>query len=113
MRFSIGKFCLSRDILGHPISVKYNSEYTYNTKIGAFLSIVIQVIVLVQLGQRTIELIGMDDPAVSNQSRPLYREEVEAFGEMVHSEYRFNFGVYFKNIDGEFLEIPEGVGRII
>ena len=30
---------LSRDILGHPISVNYQGEDTHRTKIGAFISI--------------------------------------------------------------------------
>ena len=42
----------------------------------------------------------MSDPTVSVQSRPLYKEEVEDLGEMVHEDYRFNFGVYFKKYDG-------------
>lgn len=40
---------LSRDMLGHNISINYKGESTYNTKFGAFLSIGIQVLVLIQL----------------------------------------------------------------
>ena len=32
-------FLLSRDMLGHPISINYKGEGTHNTKLGAFVSI--------------------------------------------------------------------------
>ena len=76
MRISIGKLCMSRDMLGHPISVKYKGEDNYKTKVGAFVSIAIQVIVLVYLVQKTIELVTMSDPTIKNLSRALLYEEV-------------------------------------
>ena len=40
---------MSRDRLGHPITVNYKGEDTHKTKIGAFFSIGIQVMVTIFL----------------------------------------------------------------
>ena len=50
-------FFLSRDLLGHQISVNYKGEGTFNTKLGAFLSLGILVLVLIQLVQISIDMI--------------------------------------------------------
>ena len=60
-----------------------------------------------------MSLIVMDDPSVSNQSRPIYKEETAHFGVMNLNEYNFNFGVYLTNHNDTHIHIPAGVGRII
>ena len=89
------KFFLARDMLGHPITINYKGEDTYKTKIGAFLSIGVQVMVLIFLTMKMIALIDMSDPYISIQDRPIYKEEVIDFKDINLDEHRFNFGVYF------------------
>lgn len=91
-------FLLARDILGHPLSVNYKGQNKFNTKLGAFLSIGIRTLVLVQLVQLAIEMFYMTDPDVFSFSRPLYGSEVDDFGEVNLHENRFNFGIYFETV---------------
>ena len=74
------KFILARDVLGHPITINYKGEDTYKTKVGAFLSIGVQVMVLIFLAMKVIALIDMSDPNILIQDRPIYKEEVNDFG---------------------------------
>lgn len=96
------------------MTINYKGEQTYNTKLGAFFSIGIQVLVLVQLAQLTIDMINMNDPAILSYERPLYEEEVNSFDYLNMDEYRYNFGVYFTSRhDPEAIAIPESVGRVV
>ena len=52
--------------------------------------------VLIFLVQKSVELITMSDPTIHIQSRQLYKEEVEDFGDMLLDEYRFNLGVFLQ-----------------
>ena len=57
-------FLLSRDLLGHSISVNYRGETTFNTKLGAFFSVCIQILVFVQLAEKVVDLVLMNDPTI-------------------------------------------------
>ena len=46
---SFSKFLLSRDTLGHAYSLKYGGNDSYNTYVGAILSLGISVLVLIFL----------------------------------------------------------------
>ena len=71
---------LSRDMLGHPLTINYKGDGNFNTKLGAFLSISIQVMVLYILVSLTIDMIEMNDPSILSYKRPLYEEEAEELG---------------------------------
>ena len=108
------KFFLSRDMLGHPITINYMGEDTYKTKMGASLSIVVQVMVLIFLTMKIIALIEMSDPQTSIQERPIYESELDEYGAINLNEQRFNLGVYFQDpIDSQYIQIPPEVGRIV
>ena len=47
----------------------------YATKLGALLSVCIQVLVVVTLVKKSIELIDMTDPSITLYSRPMYETE--------------------------------------
>ena len=108
-------FLLSRDMLGHQISINYKGNPTYNTKFGAFLSIGIQVLVLFQLIQLSIDMVSMNDPTIISYNRPLYKEEIADFDLIELDEYRWTFGVYFTNSDNPNIpiELPAEIGRIV
>ena len=108
-------FLLSRDMLGHDLSITYKGETTFNTKLGAFLSIAVQVLVLIQLIQLTIDMLQMNDPTILSYNRPLYEEEVSELGQINLNEFRLNFGVFLSSANDFFepVEIPVGVGRIV
>ena len=103
---------LSRDMLGHPLTINYKGDTNFNTKLGAFLSIGIQVMVLYILIDLTIDMIQMNDPSILSYKRPLYEEEVDEFGEINLEEYRFNFGVYFTSGPNP-IDVPAEIGRVV
>ena len=65
-------YLLSLDILGHGFSVNYRGNSTYNTYVGSILSICIFILVMVQLVDRTLDLVDMRDPSVSSMTRPMF-----------------------------------------
>ena len=60
----VARFLLSRDMLGHNMTIKYKGEGSYNTKLGGFLSLAIQSLVIIYLSMRSTELFTMSDPTV-------------------------------------------------
>ena len=44
---SFVKFLVNRDVFGQPITVLYKGQETYRTKMGAFCTILVSVLVLV------------------------------------------------------------------
>ena len=69
--------------------------------------------VVVYLVMRSISLIQMLDPSKTNNTRPIYEEEVAKFGQLKLDEYDFNYGVVFRNKRDQPIRIPEDVGRVI
>ena len=55
----------------------------------------IQILVLAQLIQKTLDLVQMNEPSIQSYTRPLYEAEVNEQGDVNLYEERFNFGVYF------------------
>ena len=87
------RFLLARDQLGHKMSINYKGEGSFNTKLGGFLSLAIQTLVITYLVMSTTDLITMSDPTIQSYSRPLYKDEVDEFGKINMHDYRFNFGI--------------------
>ena len=107
-----GTFLLSKDLLGHGLTLNYRGNSTYNTYVGSILSICIYVLVMVQLIDKTTDLVDMRDPNVSSLTRPMLEAENTDFGDIMLEEFRFNLGVYFHGKDRKPLEIPTDIGRI-
>ena len=107
---------MARDQLGHPISVNYEGNKAFQTKLGAFLTMAIQGLVLAFLAMTTIDLVNMNDPSIISYARPIYPTEIveELDGELKLADYSFNFGVYVskRNEDTE-IEIPESIGKFM
>ena len=91
------KFLLSRDLLGRANSINFKGEDSYNTKVGAVISVGIFIIVLIQLIGKTVDLTDMRDPSILQYSRLIYESEASDFGEINLNEYQFNVGFYFVN----------------
>ena len=85
------EFFLGRDILGHSISINYRGNTSYNTYLGALLTIGVQMLVLVQLVQKSIDLYSMEDPNVTIMSRPIYEEESSQVYNF--KDHKFDVGV--------------------
>ena len=57
-------FLLGQDTLGHAFSFSYKGNKTYETPLGAFISITIKILVLINCVQHLISLIEMKDPKI-------------------------------------------------
>ena len=68
---------------------------------------------MVQLIDKTTELVDMRDPSVSSLKRPMLEQESTDFGDIVFEDFRFNLGVYFEGKNGKPLDIPVNIGRIL
>ena len=51
------RFLLGLDKLGHSLTIKYKGKGMHQTKLGSFITIVIQILVIVMLVNRTTELV--------------------------------------------------------
>ena len=67
---------------------------------------------MVQLIDKTTDLVDMRDPSVSSLKRPMLEQESTDFGDIVLEDFRFNLGVYFEGKNGKPLDIPVNIGRI-
>ena len=109
------KFLLSRDLLGRANSINFKGEDSYNTKVGAVLSIGILIIVLIQLIKNSVNLTDMRDPSILQYSRLIYESEASDLDEINLNEYQFNVGFYFvdPNNSTHIVQLPESIGRFV
>ena len=93
--------------------VNYLGSDSHKTRLGGFLSIGTQILVLIYLAQQTTELFMMNDPEILSYARRLYHDEVTDMGIIkVSDDYKFDFGLYFtKGQSNDVLEVPESIGR--
>ena len=111
---SLSSFLMSRDVLGHPLSVNYKGSDTFPTKLGAFISMAVHFLVLAQLGLKLLELVNMSDPSILAYDRPIYDDELDDIGSIYLEEYSMHVGLYISKFgeDGGS-EIPESVGKFM
>ena len=62
---SFGKFVTSLDAFGEPVSLNYNGETRFKTKVGAIVSILIKSFLLVYTAQQFLDLVNYQDPKIS------------------------------------------------
>ena len=93
-------FITGRDQFSSPISVNYNGNDTYGTKLGGILTLGVQVVSFAFLVQTLIDLVQMNDPTINAYDRPIYAEEDTEWGSINLNDYRFNLGVVPFNDDG-------------
>ena len=86
---------LKLDHLGHKFSLNYKGEETYQTKLGALLTIASTVLVGILFVLKATEVIEMKDPTVQVYSRSIYKKEVDSLSEINLGDNHFNFGVQF------------------
>ena len=106
-------FFLSRDQLGYNPTLKYKGSDTHHSKVGAFISIGIQVMTATYLILRIISLVAMTDPTITVYQRPVYLSESEGFQDISLNDYHMNIGVAISGKDGGPLTIPPSVGRMM
>ena len=82
--------------------------------LGSFVSILIYTLVIVQLIQKSIDLVDMNDPSILSYERPIYIDEDKNLGDngsINLPDHMLHMGVLLKNHKGSVIEIPESIGH--
>lgn len=106
------EFILARDAMGHTIGINYKGNGAHTTYVGAMVTMVILIFVLVQLMQSLDDLINMESPNILSFMRPIYDYEQEDMGAINLAEHNFFVGVYFSDMHSA-VEVPEEFGRMV
>ena len=77
MGYSLWSLLRQMDDFGHPMNLTFKGEVTYQTLIGGFLSIVVQVLTLVKIIQAGIEIYSVQEPKITSFKRFLSLSERE------------------------------------
>ena len=76
------------------------------------------MLVLVQLVQKTTDLVAMNNPNTSSYTRPIYVAEVKEMGEISFQDQNFNFGInlisrHLQSNRETPISLPENIGRFV
>lgn len=66
----------SYDVFGEPIGLNYDGDSTFKTLLGAFVTILIKIFLLVFATSQIIALIGYKDPIISQVSALLIHKKM-------------------------------------
>ena len=82
------------DMFGHPISLTYNGETSFNTLLGSVLTLGVYTVTLSYLFIRVQSLLDMSDPEVLIMRKSLLESQKPTFLPVnLAQDYRFNFGL--------------------
>ena len=89
---SFYRFLLSTDRLGNAFSLTFKGSTTHNTVLGMIVSLAISTLVLIILGEKTLDMFFMREPGIQVNTRPILRKEVEDAGDVLISDYQITIG---------------------
>ena len=115
MKFSILNLLSSLDEFGHPMSLTYKGEFTYQTLIGGVLSIIMQVLVAIMIINAVIEVYNVDEPTITSFERFIPLEDRNELGAFHFDDYSYVMAFEVEvDIDGEIsYELPPEVGHFV
>lgn len=93
MRFSIKRFVRGLDDFGHPIQVNYKGEETFQSLLGSVLTIVVQVLTVINIVRAIKEITLMQEPQIESYEVPISVEEQMQNKSVSFAEMQFYFGV--------------------
>ena len=113
MKFSILSLLRSLDEFGHPMSLTYKGDFTYQTLIGGVLSIIMQVLVAIMIINAVIEVYNVDEPTITSFERFISLEDRIELGAFRFDDYDYVMAFRVEiEIDGETIyELPQEVGH--
>ena len=77
------------------------------------LTLFVQLLVLVQIIKQLAKLVEMSEPSIQSYQRPMGEEEITDLGEVILSEYHYNFGILFTDQKGAPYHLPASMGRVM
>ena len=92
MPFSVGNQLRGFDTFGHPIHVNFKGDESYNTRMGGVLTIVVLGFTLTQIVISLLKIVTMNDPDITEFSKPLSAGDREEILPVEFGSYNFVFG---------------------
>ena len=77
------------------------------------LTLVVQLLVLVQIIKLLVKLVEMSEPSIQSYQRPMSEEVITDLGEVILSEFHYNFGILFTDQKGAPYHLPASMGRVM
>ena len=90
---SIANWFTGLDKFGHPINVFFQGGSIYKTKLGAFLSIAVNVLVLGCIIVKLLELVNMSDPSITIMRKNLTKRQIDEYLPFNLDDFAFNMGI--------------------
>ena len=80
------------DAFGHDIKMNYKSEESYNSVLGGIITIGVYVLTLVLVVKAVTEIIYIQDPSLTEYTKPLTLEERADWVPLSHKDFNFMIG---------------------
>ena len=115
MKFSILNLLSSLDEFGHPMSLTYKGEFTYQTLVGGVLSIIMQILVAIMIINAAIEIYTVNEPTITSFERFIPLEDRIELGAFRFDDYGYIMAFRVEvEIDGETIyDLPPEVGHFV
>ena len=113
MRFSLQRLIRSFDDFGHPITLTYKGEETYQSCLGGLLTFFVSAFTLAMAATKIQSVVQMSDPIVTSFSRPLTLAMREDLGALSFKDHHFNIGYVVVIDDDHPGQFPPEVGKIV
>ena len=111
MKFRFFNILRSFDDFGHPMSLTYKGEETFQTSLGGLLSIAVRVLTLIMAIKAAVEVFMMYEPKINSLAKPLSVDDRNEMGELLLSEHGLYLGLEAHVANSSDLLPPE-VGHI-
>ena len=111
MKIKFLKTLRSLDDFGHPMSLTYKGEETFQTSFGSLLSIAVRILTLIMAMNAAIEVVMMYEPKITSLARPLSESDRNEMGELNFADYSLYLGVETL-VANSTADLPPAVGRI-
>ena len=86
------KLVRSVDAFGHDIKMNYRGEESYNSLLGGIITMGVYALTLVLVVRAVTEIIYMQDPSLTEYSKPLTLEERADWVPLSHKDFNFMIG---------------------
>ena len=67
----LSRFLRGRDSFGHPVQVLFKGRETYNSVLGGFCTLLLQLLTAVMIYKAIEEVLLMNDPTITSFTKPL------------------------------------------
>ena len=106
---SLLDFLCSKDRFGHTFSVTYKGSDSHKTWFGTILTLIIGLLVLIILTEKTLDMVFMRNPTIQINERPIFKNEIDDAGIVNLSDLDLQIG--FVAMESNYKDDEEGVSN--